>query len=141
MSIVYCLLAVAGFVGLWFFNSRVICDKFVEPIRKYPYTKFEKCDPPLGTMNGIGFTLYETGRLDYNTMSSAHYLFFCFIIPLFPVGCYRAQTLGSKGRSTQYRIFGHEKWRFWEVVSIYLGVYSRIGGIISIIALICSFFD
>ena len=59
----------------------------------------------------------------------------------FPVGCYRAQTLGSKGRSTQYRIFGHEKWRFWEVVSIYLGVYSRIGGIISIIALICSFFD
>ena len=43
MAIVYCLLAVAGFVGLWFFNSRVICDKLVEPVRKYPYTKFEKC--------------------------------------------------------------------------------------------------
>ena len=26
MAIVYCLLAVAGFVGLWFFNSRVIRD-------------------------------------------------------------------------------------------------------------------
>lgn len=141
MDILYCLLALAGFVGLWFFNDKVIVEKFIEPTRQYPYTKFEKCDPPLGTANGIGFTLYGTGRYDYNTGSTAHYLFFCFFIPLLPLGCYRAQMVGSKGRSTQYRIFGHEKWRFWEVISIYLSTYSWIGGIISIIALICTFFD
>lgn len=143
MDIVYCLLAIAGFVGLWFFNSKVICNKLVEPVRKFPYTKFEKCDPPLGTVSvsGIGFTFFETGRYDYATMSSAQYLFFCFLIPLIPVGCYRAQTMGSSGRSTEYRIFGHEKWRFWEVVSVYLGTYSWIGGIFSVFALIYCFFD
>lgn len=137
MNIVYCLSALAGFVGLWFFNLKVISEKLIEPTREYTYTKFKKCDPPLGTINGIGFNLYEGGRLDYATMSTAHYLFFCFIIPLFPIGCYRAQMTESSGKSTQYRIYGHDKWRFWEVVSIYLATYSWIGGIISIIALIC----
>ena len=141
MEIVYCLCCIALFVGLWFFNDKVICNKLVEPYRKYPYTKFEKCNPPLGTMNGIGFTLYEGGRFDIHTMSSSHYLFFCLLIPLFPVDCYRAQMIGSSGKSTRYKIFGHEKWRFWEVFSIYLRAYSWLGGIISVIALICAIVD
>lgn len=128
-------------IGLWFFNMHIINDKLIEQIRKYPYTKYEKCNPLLGTGNGIGFVLLNsTGRYDYNSNSTAWYLFFSIIIPIIPIGCYRASEVGRKGNSTQYKIYGHEKWKFWEVVSIYLGTYTWIAGIIFIIAIICEFF-
>ena len=59
----------------------------IEPIRQWPYTKFEKCDPPLGTINGIGITLCGGwGRYDPDTNSTVYYLFFSFVIPLIPMG-------------------------------------------------------
>ena len=97
-------------------NEKFLANKLIEPVRNFPYTKFEKCDPPLGTMNGIGFRLYCGGRYDYDTNSQAWYLFFCFIIPLFPIGCYRATEVSSSGKGSSYRIYGHDKWRFWEVI-------------------------
>ena len=141
MDTLYCVLALVICVAVWFFNTKVICNKLVEPVRKYPFTKFEKCDPPLGSINGIGFRLFGSGRVDYSTGSEAWYLFFCFLVPLFPVGCYRATEVSSSGRSTSYRIFGHEKWRFWEVVSIYISTYTWFAGFISVICLIVSFFE
>lgn len=142
MDILYYSSGLISCIGLWFFNLKVIGDKLIEPHRKWPYTKFQKCSPPLGTGNGIGFTLLNGGgRYDVNTNSTAWYLFFCFFfIPILPLGCYRASEVGSRGKSMQYRIFGHEKWRFWEVLSIYLASYSWIGGIVFIIAIICEFF-
>lgn len=139
MDTIYFLLGTLGCIIMWFFNLKFI-DKFIEPIRKYPYTKFKNCNPPLGTGNGIGFVLYQGGRKEFSTNSEAWYLFFCFIIPLFPVGCYRATQISS-GRRSSYKIYGHEKWKFWEVISIYLAAYSWIGGIICIIGFIASFFD
>lgn len=142
MNILYSLLSIAAFVGLWFFNSRILIPKMIEPIRKWPYTKFEKCDPPLGTLNGIGFILCDGwGRYESDTNSNVYYLFFFFFVPIVPVGCYRAREIGRSGNRTQYQIFGHEKWRFGEVVAIYLSYIPWIGGIISLIALIASFFD
>ncbi|MDO4735776.1 MAG: hypothetical protein Q4B21_02010 [Bacteroidia bacterium] len=140
MGTLYSAIGLITCIVVWFLNSKFISDKLIEPIRKYPYTKFEKCNPPLGTMNGIGFTLYCGGRFDYNTNSQAWYLFFCFLIPLFPIGCYRATEVDSSGRGRSYKIYGHDKWRFWEVISIYISSFAWIGGVISIIALIASFF-
>lgn len=142
MNILYPFLFLVAFVGLWFFNSKILIPKMIEPIRQWPYTKFEKCDPPLGTINGIGFTLCGGwGRYDPDTNSTVYYLFFSFFIPLIPMGCYRATQVGESGKSTQYQIYGHDKWRFWEIIAIYLSSISWVGGIISLIALIASFFD
>ena len=140
MNTLYSALVLIASIGVWFLNSKLIC-KLIEPIREYPYTKFEKCYPPLGTGNGIGFRLYCGGRTEFSTTSQAWYLYFCFLIPLFPIGCYRATQVSSSGRSQSYRIYGHEKWRFWEVVYIYLSSYAWVAGVISALCLIFSFFD
>ena len=114
----------------------------IEPIRQWPYTKFEKCDPMLGTINGIGFSLCGGwGRYDQETNSTVYYLFFSFFIPLIPLGCYRATEVGQSGKSTHYQIYGRDKWRFWEVMAVYLSGISWIGGVVSLIALIASFFE
>lgn len=140
METLYFFIGLAVCVGLWFFNEKFLANKLIEPVRNFPYTKFEKCNPPLGTMNGIGFRLYCGGRYDYDTNSQAWYLFFCFIIPLFPIGCYRATEVSSSGKGSSYRIYGHDKWRFWEVILIYLSSYAWIGGVICLIGFIASFF-
>ena len=127
-------------VAVWFLNSRVLAVKLIEPYRKYPYTKFEKCDPPLGIVNGIGFNLICGGRYEAQTASDAYYLFFSFFIPLIPLGCYRSQEVSSSGRGSSYRIYGHEKWRFWEVISIYISGISWFIGFICLISFIFSFF-
>ena len=138
----YSFLFFVAFVGLWFLNSKVIIPRMIEPVRQWPYTKFEKCDPMIGTINGIGCTLCGGwGRYDSDTNSAVYYLFFSFFIPLIPLGCYRATQVGESGNSTQYQIYGHDKWRFWEIVAIYLSSISWIGGFISLIALIVSFFE
>lgn len=139
MDTLYSALVLIASIGVWFLNSKLIC-KLIEPMREYPYTKFEKCNPPLGSVNGIGFNLYCGGRTEFSTNSQAWYLYFCFLIPLFPIGCYRATLVSSSGRSESYRIYGHEKWRFWEVVYIYLSSYALVAGVISALCLIFSFF-
>ena len=141
MDTLYSAIVLLVSIGAWFLNSKIIVNKLIEPIREYPYTKFEKCNPPLGTGNGIGFRLFYGGRTDFGTSSEAWYLFFCFLIPLFPVGCYRATQVSSQRKCESYKIYGHEKWRFWEVISIYLSSYAWIAGIISFICLISSFFN
>lgn len=141
MDTLYSILVLAASIAVWFFNSKVLCPKLIEPIRKYPYTKFEKCDPPLGSINGIGFRLFQGGRAEFSTNSEAWYLFFCFLVPLFPIGCYRATQVSSNGRSQSYKIFGHEKWRFWEVICIYISSFAWAAGVISAICLIVSFFE
>ena len=142
MNTVYCLIFLVAFVGLWFFNSKIIIQRLIEPVRQWPYTKFEKCDPTLGTINGIGCTLCGGwGRYDPNTNSTVYYHFFSFIIPLIPLGCYRATKIGESGNSTEYQIYGHDKWRFWEVIAVYLSSISWVGGIFSLLCLIISFFD
>ena len=142
MNTVYCLIFLVAFVGLWFFNSKIIIQRLIEPVRQWPYTKFEKCDPTLGTINGIGCTLCGGwGRYDPNTNSIVYYHFFSFIIPLIPLGCYRATQIGESGNSTEYQIYGHDKWRFWEVIAVYLSSISWLGGIFILLCLIISFFD
>ena len=141
MYTLYSALVLAASIGIWFINSKLISPKLIEPIRKYPYTKFEKCNPPLGSVNGIGFRLLRGGRTEFSTNSQAWYLFFCVIIPLFPIGCYRATQVSSNSRGQSYRIYGHEKWRFWEIVSIYISSFAWVAGIISALCMFFSFFD
>lgn len=141
MSTLYSAICLVCCVGVWILNSKLISNKFVEPVRKTPYNDFEKCDPVLGSINGIGFRLFCGGRADLGTNSEAWYLFFCFLIPLFPISCYRATEVSNSGRSQSYRIFGHESWRFWEIISIYISSLSWFVGFISLICLIISFFE
>ena len=137
MGIVYLLLALVVSVSLWFLDKNVISKKLIESTRKYPYTKFEVCNPPLGTFNGIGFTLMRGGRHDFGTNSQAWYLFFVILfIPIFPVGCCRATQVDSSGKGNSYRIYGYEKWSIWEVLSIYINSYIYIVGVALLLMLI-----
>ena len=141
MDTLYSIISIACCVVVWILNSKFIEGKLVETMRQTPYIDFQECDPPLGSINGIGFRLFCGGRTDLNTNSQAWYLFFCFIIPLFPVSCYRATHVASSGRSESYKIFGPEEWRFWEIVSIYITSFAWIVGFISVICLIVSLFE
>lgn len=91
-------------------------------------------NPPLSTINTIGFNLYGNFRADING-STVKYLFFCIFFPLFPIGCYRATEGASKylGRQgvaqvtkTKYTIYGTEKWNVVEVLVIYLITISLV---------------
>ena len=90
---------------------------------------------PLSTINAIGFNLYGNYRFDIINGSSVKYMFFCVLLPLFPVGCYRAvegewKRLGRQGAAqvskTKYSIYGTEKWSLVEVLIIYLYVISIV---------------
>lgn len=140
MEKLYWLLGLAFFIGLWFLFDRILGEKLVEQTRDSPYTKFEKLEPPLGLRNGIGFRLYSGGRYDFNTNSYSWYLFFCFIIPLFPIACYRASEVSSSRKGCSYRIYGYEKWRFGEVFLIYMSIFVWIGCISCVGGFIASFF-
>ncbi len=117
---------------LYFLNKKILIKKFIEPTRNTPYTDFKKCNPPLWTINLIGFRLFQGGRYDYDTNSYSFYLFFCCILPLFPVRCYRATEVSDSGEGTSYMIYGHEQWRFWEIILFYISVYAQIGCILFI---------
>lgn len=93
----------------------------------------------MGTINGFGKTLcgnlfdfrsHMSSPSDYRfhslVSSNVKYLFFTiFFIPVIPLGCYRVDTgvyhqqVSRKRQVTSYRIYGTEKWVFWEVISIY----------------------
>lgn len=141
MEQIYILLIIAASVGLWFLNEKVIVPKLVEPYSHEPYTRFEKCKPFLGTANGIGLTLGGGwGRYDAITDSSVYYLFLTIFVPLIPIACYRASEVEPGSKHRQYRIYGHEKWRFGEIVVIYISSLAWAAGSISILCLIISFF-
>lgn len=136
----YCLFVyLVLFVGLWFLNSKVVIPRLVEPFVSKPYNAFEKCNPVLSSVNGVGFTLRGGfGRYDGATDSSVYYLFFSILIPLIPIKCYRATELDA-GR--QYRIYGHESWRFWEIVAVYLSTISGVGIIVCVLLIVLQLFD
>lgn len=88
----------------------------------------EDTEPPLSSWNNVGFKLFGEFRMDTN-YSTVKYLFFCVFFPLIPIGCYRAKEGATKdlGRvdaahvsTTEYTIYGTEKWNFLEVLYIYL---------------------
>lgn len=129
-------------IGLWHFNDKVIVPRLVEPYLAEPYDAYEKCSPILGSVNGIGFTLCGGyGRYDGLTGSSVYYLFFSFFIPLIPLKCYRARELDGSGRQRQYRIFGHESWRFGEIVVVYVSAIAWLGGALSVLAIFLQWLD
>lgn len=141
-NIIYYSLGILVCIGLWFLNAHIIDEKFIESRLKEPYKRFEKCDPILGTGNGIGLVLMNShARYDDYTDTTVWYLYISLFIPILPIGCYRAKEIGSKGKTTRYKIYGHEKWRFFEILSIYLSAYSFIAGFILILAIICEIFS
>lgn len=93
------------------------------------YNGIDTDKPVLYSWNNIGFSLLGDFRYDLMNNSRVKYYFFCVVIPVFPLGCYRVNEglttdLGRKGAfresKTDYTIYGTEKWSALEVLSIYL---------------------
>jgi len=69
--------------------------------------------PPLGSVNGIGTTIYGSSDYDKNTNSYLTTLYFIFLaIPIFPIARYR--VIASEGNS--YRFLGKAPLRRIDVV-------------------------
>ncbi len=103
-------------------------------VHKHAIYNGKDTNPPLSTVNTVGFNLYGDFRMDING-SMVKYNFFCIFFPLFPIGCYRAKListnyLGRKGAAqvtqVKYEIYGTEKWDFVEVMLIYLFTISIV---------------
>lgn len=97
----------------------------------------------LGTTNGIGSTLLG-GFRSYND-SLVFYDFICLIIPLFPIGCYRAVPgeTSKKGKttSTSYRFYGSEKMKGLEILQIYMVSLGWLPFAFGILSMIISIFE
>ena len=87
--------------------------------------------PELSTWNLIGTTCQGS----YREVGGTHvsYVFFTFIFPLIPFGCYRVKEGPSINphrdgavwkSSTSYSVYGSEKWNFLEVLHVYLSSWS-----------------
>lgn len=112
----------------------------------------ENTDIPMGTINGIGLTLYGMDFRSHSDFapgnrfisSEVKYLFFTILyIPLLPLGCYRVNLSGFqrkyKGSVTSYNVYGTERWVLWELLYIYC-VPCLVGSAIWAICVICSMF-
>lgn len=139
MGILGSLVCIVGCIIVTIINFKFIFCNLIEDKRLSPFKDFRLCDPPLWIRNGIGFTLYRGGRKDMiyskcgdytkTSISYSYYLFFCILLPIFPIGCYRASEVNLPrrwGQGQSYRIYGREKWKFWEVVYIYINVLAGV---------------
>lgn len=94
--------------------------------------EYEKYFPALETWNLCGFTLIDTGILDYRTMASIQYHFFIILgLPIVPMGCVLASEgmtnrINHKRSLTNYTIYSSVKWNACEILSIYIVRWSVI---------------
>lgn len=139
------ILIVVPFVVTCIANT--IISRFDKGGLKIP-PRYDGKHPPniLQTWNGIGFSFYGKFRGDLKTSSYARYLCFCiFSVPIIPIGCYRVeygefQRISHKQEVQNYKVYGSEKWRFWECVSIYLLGITIVFALIGVIKLLEALF-
>ena len=112
--------------------------------RYKPRYNGKSTDIPLGTGNGIGLHFLGDYRHDYISDGStnvSYYFFVFFFLPIIPLGCYRIQEGSTYSPShhrstTRYKIYGTEKWKFTEVVTIYLKTWGALIAVLLIFSLI-----
>lgn len=75
---------------------------------------------------GIGQRMF--GAFKYREIEGTHvsYTFFCFILPLFPTGCYRVRLLSEGIRTQEWTIYGSERINSLEILNIYLQFYGLL---------------
>lgn len=138
LSIALCVCILLMFVGNKYLNYK---NGGALKVHENAIYNGKNTNPPLSTINTIGFNLYGDFRTDING-SSVKYLFICLFFPLFPIGCYRARQespmkyMGRQGvaqvRETKYKIFGTEKWNIVEVLLIYIVTIAIVIGLLLI---------
>lgn len=116
---------------------------YVKPLdNKTPFVGSDNKNNKMGTYNNFG-TLFIG---DFRQVASTHvsYFFVSFFLPIFPIGCYRvtkgATTGTSRRQTTQYKIHGSEKWKFLEVLGIYLIYYGGMTLLVGLVWLLTLIF-
>lgn len=100
---------------------------------------FEPLDeiPTISSINGIGRQLIGCYRYSFDSYVS--YLFFTVLfIPIFPIGCYRVNKLGTtypsyKKTVTKYQFLGKTTSKKNEIADCYLSILTIYGIVASII--------
>lgn len=136
------LAVVAVILALYFVIIMPRMEKFINiPPRfdgKVPNGDF-------GTFNGIGLCLLGDFRYDWRTQTMVKYEFLTLIVPLFPTNCYRAKitqeySVNHKRHITKYKIYGTEKWHWFEVLSIYVMGFGGLALLVAVINLLQAIF-
>lgn len=122
--------AIMLIVGIWLYSS--LKNKpvaFTQPNGEHPNA--------LGTFMGIGTAMFGAFHFRELENTWVSYTFFCFILPLFPTGCYRVRMEGSQygvlGTKTSWSVYGSEKGNVLEIVSIYLHLYGFLIWLFSVV--------
>ena len=81
------------------------------------FAKPLKGSPGLGSINSVGFSFVGSAERDAasNTYVALHAFVILFQLPVIPLGAYIVQSAGSKGLSSQWRIFARVPlgWPSW----------------------------
>lgn len=137
-------------IGVYLFLLFVIEPLIKKMGKKHtPLYNLEQPDVTFETWNGIGVSLWGHYRYDDVYETVVKYAFFCIIIPIMPVGCYRLKETGHNSygggyiqeRSTKYSIYGTEKWLISEVILTYLYIILDIIATILVIYLLIQCYD
>ena len=125
--IIGAIMLIVGICLKYFLDKRPVA--FTQPNGEHPEA--------LGTIMGIGTNLLGFFHFRELENTWVSYSFFCFILPLFPVGCYRVRKEGSSygalGTKVEWAIFGSEKGNVLEVATIYLHFYGFLIWLVSLL--------
>jgi hypothetical protein len=142
-SLIHCSLLLGGSIILMILGIIINNYLDIHPGRSRPGNG--ESPAFLGMGNGVGsIMLGGFNRMPSNGMSvTVNYVFICFILPLFPVGCYNSGVTGFsrksyKQKSITYSITGSQPWRMLEILQIYCKWYSYGGIILGIVGMIAS---
>ena len=124
-------------VGLFVLLGLFIHNKYLQD-RNITITRAPNGKKPgtLGRVLGIGVLMIGRWRKYADTYVG--YSFIIFVLPLFPLGCYRYKIVKTDLNSITYNFYWSEEWSGKEVFCIYSYFY---GGIIWSISLIIQLFQ
>ena len=120
------LLAFISFMaGIFVLLGFLIHNKYLQN-RNITITSKPNGEKPntLGRVLGIGVVIIGKWRKYADTYVG--YTFFTFILPLFPIGCYRYKIVKTELNSITYNFYGSEEWSKKELFCIYSYFYGSI---------------
>ena len=143
---------------LWLLGA-IACFLFINFVIKPILERITKKNPPLyngekpdtdfESWNGIGIILLGEFRKDQQNDSIVKYSFFSLFVPLIPLQCYRVKEVYNESfgggyiqeHKSKYKIYGTEKWNFWEVCLTYLNILCGIFFFITFVNVVIHIYD
>lgn len=127
MKFLYIFIASVIFLICRYFILKGFLNNF-RTIKPYDINE-DNNSPSLFTLNGCG-TCFRGFFRNQGTVYVTYQFLCLMFIPIIPIGCYLVSDEGDD----KYKVYGGTKWRFFEIIAIYLQWFGWLGVIASTIA-------